>query len=1136
MRRTDSIDPNNVHEDGTPQGGTVCDAASSIPEGVEGAGGEGGAPRSPRRGLTDERHRADVESSGLSVDHCERAGWYSESDDTVLTEMLKVDGHEGNWRKRNFSGAMVIPYYLPGETQRYAFRLKPNVPEPQRRKDGTIKIDKETGKPKVKKYVQKSGTGAIVYFPRAVSPADFLDPEKTLIFTEGEKKAEILAALGFVVVGLGGVDSFLNSKDAQEDHGIRLHPLLLEHLAIEGRDFVIIYDADYATNHRVLTAARKLSGVLQQQGARSVRFVGTPAAEDDPKQGIDDYHAKLEAVEAGSGADAVRALVKDAKEIADPIRPVTKQLRLAPARALSPLFGAPKMSSKHRAWLNDVGISDDVLRVIQPETLGWDFGGNKRLAELGIKSEGEWEAKHFKGDGLLLLNNQEGNAWVARPSEPWEPVKGPGRPKKDGVKAERYCFQGIKPRPWAPMRPFSSRDDIYFITDDVLAALLACSLGYWSVVIPNPNDLGVRADRRDVTSKIVPYEELLPAVQSGGNVFIHLFDEGDVERVARTLVVAGHRRATKFFRLEFSDRVTGRALNLAQWAAKYEDKKEFELDLEDAMQSSVREGQILASHEIADLAMPVLLVSHHVAENGRQIRELIHDDSRFLVYGGEMAYVAETKFGAKVVRHTADGMYGMLTDLMKFQVFDRRTKVPKLNDTPPPDKLVKYVLNKGGESAPELGKPLRVLNGLVTTPTFLADGRILMTPGYDEASGIYYSHTDCPRDFHVPEEPTSEDIRGAKELFDEILCEFPFVDESAKSAFLAMIIGRVARYAYSGPQLGTIVTSLGEGKGTGKSSLMWGGAAIATGRKDVVTDVKWTADEAELEKRIITKLKSGVPFLLFDNLKNHGTFESAMIDNMITNPIFTGRLLSQNSEIVVPTSSFSLVANGNGLQLGGDASRRWTAVVLDKSKLPSNFVPTFDFQDYAIENRWHLLANIMTLLRAWFRAGKPIHGGRKQPKFEGWDDVVRSCIIWAGWADPIESMRLVEAKDATESSEISVLLRLMQSTYTGMRTWKARDMLKTLYDLDGTRRVNTRLDPDAQDAAAILFGDFAPSIKAVGQALSRWRGTVHEDLVLRDVGRKTKPEYQVTMARADEEDASFVSAGVLPTSAEAAPF
>ena len=253
------------------------------------------------------KHREQLEASGLNAETIALACVYSEGNTARLSELIgyKWGPFRGN--------AIVFPFYEPGASEPYGYRLKPDKP----RKNGK----KKDGTPKFVKYDQAAGTGRFVYFaPRTVARSGYMpaqgEPLELLVWTEGEKKALALDQLGIATVGLTGV--WMWGDGDTEREGDRFNGLILKYVKIAGRAHVICFDADARSNPDVMLAAQRLAGLLLAAGATSVTFVCPPLVDGGPK-GVDDYLF-------AHGEDATRALIASAGEIEplDPKQPLQR--------------------------------------------------------------------------------------------------------------------------------------------------------------------------------------------------------------------------------------------------------------------------------------------------------------------------------------------------------------------------------------------------------------------------------------------------------------------------------------------------------------------------------------------------------------------------------------------------------------------------------------------------------------------------------------------------------------------------------------------------------------------------------------------------------------------------------------------
>lgn len=273
------------------------------------------APRPPApvvRSLRDARplspeHTAQLRGSGLTDESIAGNRFYSEGSAPALGALLNHKWHQ------SLGAGLVIPFFVPTATDTnvppFFHRVRPD--HPRTNKEG-----------KAVKYEQPMGVGIAPYFPfRSREQRRYADIAIPLLFTEGEKKGALLDQLGYAVIAGTGVSCFHDVQYRTETGGdYRLHEMIARHVAIKGRDCVVVFDSDQVEKAGVQRAAGVLAGMLLAAGAASVRNALIPTPEDakGPK-GIDDYYLSIrdagDTVDDAAAAAAVHALVTDAAPI-----------------------------------------------------------------------------------------------------------------------------------------------------------------------------------------------------------------------------------------------------------------------------------------------------------------------------------------------------------------------------------------------------------------------------------------------------------------------------------------------------------------------------------------------------------------------------------------------------------------------------------------------------------------------------------------------------------------------------------------------------------------------------------------------------------------------------------------------------
>jgi Domain of unknown function (DUF3854) len=218
-----------------------------------------------------ERHRRELtEGSGLSETVIAERGYRTVTD---VVELLRLGFADYQCRP----GLLIPLHGTHGANDRYA--LKPDHPRQEHREG---KADRPI------KYEYPSGQAPMIDVPpRCLAQLD--DPTVPLVFSEGSKKVDCAASLGYCAVDLWGVHNWYRNPD----HGgfATIEPLpdwdrILP--TLDGRICYLAFDSDAFTKPSVGLALRRLANFLGRHGAL-VYIVQLPDAPSGAKLGLDDF-------------------------------------------------------------------------------------------------------------------------------------------------------------------------------------------------------------------------------------------------------------------------------------------------------------------------------------------------------------------------------------------------------------------------------------------------------------------------------------------------------------------------------------------------------------------------------------------------------------------------------------------------------------------------------------------------------------------------------------------------------------------------------------------------------------------------------------------------------------------------------
>jgi putative DNA primase/helicase len=369
--------------------------------------------------------------------------------------------------------------------------------------------------------------------------------------------------------------------------------------------------------------------------------------------------------------------------------------------------------------------------------------------------------------------------------------------------------------------------------------------------------------------------------------------------------------------------------------------------------------------------------------------------------------VAAAGGGVQLVEANEPAMIEILSKLLLWVKPDGRAKAG-FKPIHCPALVAKMALSRAGEW------PFPQLRAIVSAPTMRKNGTIVSKPGFDAESGIYF-YSDRVWSV-IPDHPTKQQAIEAIGALEWLISTFPFVGECDRSAALAMLLTALVRPSLrTAPMFGVNATAAG----TGKSLIVDLASILSTGR--VASVDKHYPDDEEMRKSLGARLMEGAAFINLDNVT--GVIKSDFLCQVFTQEEISTRQLGASKMMKLPTSA-TICATGNSLRIGGDLVRRSVLVNLDaKTERPE----TRTFERNALKDasnyRDRLVTGGLTALRAFVVSGaakvSPALGS-----FEEWSDIVRSCLVWLGYADPLSNADRMRDNDPARERASAILSAL----------------------------------------------------------------------------------------------------------------
>jgi len=317
--------------------------------------------------------------------------------------------------------------------------------------------------------------------------------------------------------------------------------------------------------------------------------------------------------------------------------------------------------------------------------------------------------------------------------------------------------------------------------------------------------------------------------------------------------------------------------------------------------------------------------------------------------------------------------------------YNKKTQQWVEREVPPPIRVIKDLL-----ATPATEMPLPIVTGIVEVPTFSAGGILCDKPGYNAANRTFYAPPANLIIPEIPEYPTEEDVRRARELLTEPLLEVPFAGPADLAHTLALgflpyvrdIIGPYTPiHLFDAPI-----------HGSGKT--LSARAALTPALGDIMFVSQATDDE--YRKRITALSIAGRSLFFLDNVTV--ALSSAVISLAITGATWTDRVLGKSVEISTPNKMIWVVT-GNNVVLSGELTRRSVRIRIDPNTdqpwLRDGFrIP--NLEGWLTGNRGPLVGAALTIIRAWVNAGMKPWTGAALGSVVQWSRVIGGILDHAG--------------------------------------------------------------------------------------------------------------------------------------------
>lgn len=378
---------------------------------------------------------------------------------------------------------------------------------------------------------------------------------------------------------------------------------------------------------------------------------------------------------------------------------------------------------------------------------------------------------------------------------------------------------------------------------------------------------------------------------------------------------------------------------------------------------------------------------------------------------------------------------------------------------------------------------IRRLEGVTEIPLIRADGSILSTPGYDEATGLLY---EPQQDFAaVPPNPTHADAVAALAQLLDVVVDFPFATPAHQSAWVASLLTPLARHAFTGPS--PLFLADANVAGAGKTLLCDLVGLLIYGRS--LPRMSYSHDDVEMQKIITSIAIAGDPIILIDNIAS--SFGGPSLDAVLTSTIWKGRSLGKSEAPTYPLKT-TWYASGNNITFNGDIARRVLHVRLNSPEENPEERQSFrhpDIQRWVVSERCRLIPAALTILRAFILAGRPSQSLKPWGSFDGWSDLIRNAIVWIGMPDPGTTRTDLKSQSDTKMEALRQLIAGWEALDPQRKGFTVSEMLKEIKKPVSEWQEDS-MEPLREAIEELYPGKGPPSSKSLGKIFVSLRDRV----------------------------------------------
>lgn len=366
---------------------------------------------------------------------------------------------------------------------------------------------------------------------------------------------------------------------------------------------------------------------------------------------------------------------------------------------------------------------------------------------------------------------------------------------------------------------------------------------------------------------------------------------------------------------------------------------------------------------------------------------------------------------------------------------------------------------------------IETLEGLVSHPVVLPDGKVLSQPGLTDGFYIHGEAIEGCRPYSRDE--ASAALVRLRESFGPGVA---WASPADLDRGIAMLLTGLMRRGLDQAPAFLVSAAV---QSSGKTSLVKWVHALLTGEDLAVTSMAGGGSTEEFGKAVFSDLLRNPATICLDNIPDGARLESSVLAAILTAATYTGRILGASVVVNVRTNVL-IAATGNNLSLGRDELSRFLPIRLTEAAPEVKAARARDIVGKARAVRADLLRDAIGILAGVLTERPAI---ALDSRFPGWDESVRVGILWAGGSDVAAGFAENEDQSGDRTAERVVFEVLVSMFGNGwflrremaaaIRSGSHADIIDALTDLN--------VDPDSDQALGRLLAKMEGRSFVVGE-------------------------------------------------------